>query len=223
MKRIRKIAAIALAFALLALASGCGRQSADFVGEALNEGIGKLTGSGQGESPADAPAPAEEPAPEAEPEPVEEPEPTAEPAEEAPAQSASFSPDFSFSTTALDGTAFDESVFAGHKLTMINFFEPWCGPCVHELPELERLYEDLADEGFYIIGVFSTEDGVAEVLKDAGVSYPALRYVPEFDQFQTGYVPTTIFVDGDGHIVGETKIGSNSYDGWLQIVKGLMG
>ena len=112
---------------------------------------------------------------------------------------------------------------AGHTLTMINFFEPWCPPCIAELPDLEKLYETYAPEGFQILGVFSTEEGTAEVVSDAALSYPVLRYVPEFDPFQTGYVPTTIFVDGSGRIVGETKIGSNSYAGWEAIVKDLMG
>ena len=212
---MKKTIAIMLAAVMLLLAAGCGRGSADFIGETINEGLENIT-----EAPAEEPAEAtaEEEAEEA---PAAPETPAEEPA--APAEESAFSPDFSFSTTALDGTPVDESVFYCHKLTMVNFFEPWCGPCVHELPELERLYEDLADEGFYIIGVFSTEEGTADVLKDAGVSYPALRYVPEFDRFQTGYVPTTIFVDGEGHVVGETQIGSNSYDGWYGIVKGLMG
>ena len=128
-----------------------------------------------------------------------------------------------FSTTALDGTAVDESILAGHTLTMINFFEPWCPPCVAELPELERLYETYAPEGFQILGVFSTEEGVEAVVQTAGLSYPVLRYVPVFDQFQTGYVPTTVFVNERGELVGETQIGSKDYAGWEALVKELLG
>ena len=107
----------------------------------------------------------------------------------------------SFSTTALDGAAVDESILAGHALTMVNFFEPWCPPCVAELPELEKLYETYAPATFQILGVFSTEEGVEAVLEKAGVSYPILRYVPAFDPFQTG----------------------NSYEGWEAIVRELLG
>ena len=148
---------------------------------------------------------------------------TPAPVPETPAPAEAEEPGLRFSTTALDGTAVDESVLAGRALTMINFFEPWCPPCVAELPELEKLYETYAPQGFQILGVFSTEEGTAEVVSDAALSYPVLRYVPEFDEFQTGYVPTTIFVDGSGRIVGETQIGSNSYAGWEAIVKDLMG
>jgi len=162
----------------------------------------------------------------------ETPAPTPESVQETPAPapeatpdaaSSAWSPEVSFSTTAMDGSTVDDSFFAEHKLTMINFFEPWCGPCAQELPDLQALCEALGGEGFAILGVFQTEDGVAELLESKGVSYPVIRYVREFDAYQTGYVPTTIFVDSEGKIVGETIIGSQDYDIWLAIIKELLG
>ena len=210
---MKKLSVLILALALLALA-GCGKTEAtapteeNIVAEEIISGLGDAV-----EESAEESAPAEESAKEN------------APAEGAGTQElpAGFEPELRFSTTTLDGAAVDESILAGHALTMINFFEPWCPPCVAELPELEKLYETYAPQGFQILGVFSTEEGTAEVVSDAALSYPVLRYVPEFDEFQTGYVPTTIFVDGSGRIVGETQIGSNSYAGWEAIVKDLMG
>ena len=51
-----------------------------------------------------------------------------------------------------------------------------------------------------------------------------LKYTSEFDIFQTGYVPTTVFVDQNGHIIkmengAETVIGSNTYEEWEAIIK----
>ena len=210
---MKKLSVLILILALLALA-GCGKTEAPAPAEE-NAVAGEIL-SGLGDAAAES---AEESAP------VEEAAKESAPVEETGTQElpTGFEPAFRFSTTALDGTAVDESILAGHTLTMINFFEPWCPPCIAELPDLEKLYETYAPEGFQILGVFSTEEGTAEVVSDAALSYPVLRYVPEFDQFQTGYVPTTIFVDGSGRIVGETKIGSNSYAGWEAIIKDLMG
>lgn len=210
---MKKLSVLILILALLALA-GCGKTEAPAPAEE-NAVAGEII-SGLGDAATES---AEESAP------AEEAAEESAPVEETGTQElpTGFEPAFRFSTTALDGTSVDESVLAGHTLTMINFFEPWCPPCIAELPDLEKLYETYAPEGFQILGVFSTEEGTAEVVSDAALSYPVLRYVPEFDQFQTGYVPTTIFVDGSGRIVGETKIGSNSYAGWEAIIKGLMG
>ena len=140
---------------------------------------------------------------------------------------ADFSPDFTFKTTDRAGNTYDESIFASAKLTMINFWEPWCGPCVSEIPDLERLYEAYKDKGFQIIGVYSEthmESDVDGILEKGKVSYPILKYTSEFDVFQTGYVPTTIFVDSKGHIIkmedgSGSVIGSNSYEGWEAIIK----
>ena len=140
---------------------------------------------------------------------------------------ADFSPDFTFKTTDRAGNTYDESIFASAKLTMINFWEPWCGPCVNEMPDLELLYEAYKDKDFQIIGVYAEthmESEVDGILKDKNISYPILKYTAEFDRFQTGYVPTTVFVDSKGHIVKmsdgtDCVIGSNTYEAWESIIK----
>ena len=137
-----------------------------------------------------------------------------------------FNPDFTFNTTDRDGNTWDETTFSQYELTMINFWEPWCGPCVNEIPDLERLYEDYMDKGFQIIGVYSEQTMESEVdgiLRDSNVSYPILHYTSEFDQFQSGYVPTTIFVDREGKVLtmsfGENSVvGSKSYNEWAALI-----
>ena len=163
--------------------------------------------------PTAAPAPAEETAAS-----DEQPVPAEEQSAPESAETA-----LRFSTTAFDGSEVDESILSEATVTMLNFFEPWCPPCIAELPELQRLYENYADKGFNLIGVYSTEEGTAEVLEKAGIGYPVLRYVPAFDAFQTGYVPTTVFLDAAGNQLGEPVIGARSYEQWEEIVKGLLG
>ncbi len=191
-----------------------------------------LSGCGGGkktDTPAEEPA-QEETIPE---EPAQEETIPEEPAQEEtlpeePTTEAPYS-GLSFTTTDRDGNTWDESVFAGHALTMINFWEPWCGPCVHEMPDLQKLQENYADRGLLILGVYSTdgmEADVDSVLKSSGVTYPILHYTEAFDRFQSGYVPTTIFVDREGNVLsgseGELYIGSNSYEAWAEIVEGLL-
>ena len=103
--------------------------------------------------PTAAPEPVSTPEASAEPETVPEPAETPEssPAVQEPVGIAGYEPDFRFSTTDRDGEAYDESIFAGQTLTMINFWEPWCGPCVSEMPDLEKLYQTYRDKGFLIL------------------------------------------------------------------------
>ena len=98
-----------------------------------------------------------------------------------------------------------------------------------EMPDLQKLSEKYADRGVQILGVYSEknmESDVDELIKKSSVAYPLLRYVSEFDRFQSGYVPTTVFVDSGGHVLeinGEQLIiGSRSLEEWSAIVEGLL-
>lgn len=129
---------------------------------------------------------------------------------------------FILDTTDIDGNRVTMDDFADAKLIMINFWEPWCGPCVREMPDLEKLYEEYSDEGFMILGIYSTADmekEVGEVLESCGTTYPILNYDDSMKGFITDYVPTTIFIDGQGNVLtNEPIVGGQSYDDWKQII-----
>lgn len=138
---------------------------------------------------------------------------------------ASLSPAVSFTTTDFEGNTVTEQIFAGHSLTILNFWEPWCGPCVAELPFLQQLSQEYADRGVQVVGVFSTpgaDEDVRLVLDRRGVTYPILRYVPEFDPLQTGYVPTTVVLDGSGAIVYGPAARALDYADWCALVEELL-
>ncbi len=138
---------------------------------------------------------------------------------------APFAPEFLFDTTDLDGNPVTEQILAGHKLTILNFWEPWCGPCVSEMTDLQKLSQEYADKGVQVIGVFSApdaDDEVRAVLDKTGVTYPILRYTGEFDFLQTGYVPTTVIIGSSGSIVKESFAGALDYDGWVELIEALL-
>lgn len=108
---------------------------------------------------------------------------------------------FSFSATDADGTLYDEKMMADSKVVLLNFWEPWCGPCVQELPALERLYEEYKDDGLLIIGVYSDQNGAQTIIQENGITYPMLLKSQEFSVFDTGAVPTSVFMDSTGKIL----------------------
>lgn len=154
---------------------------------------------------------------------LEEVEATEDSTEEEIAQSAD-SMEFYFETEDIDGNSVSFIDYASdNKLIMINMWEPWCGPCIGEMPDLEKLYQNYKDEGFLIIGVYTTsnDDGsVTEGIESTGVTYPCIIASENLYDYMTGYVPTTFFVDGDGNILStEPIVGSNTYDGWETTIK----
>ena len=149
--------------------------------------------------------------------------------EESKETDSDFHPEFTFRAKDRDMNRYDESILEG-KLTMINFWEPWCGPCVGEMGDIERLYENYKDRDFQVIGIYSErnmEDEVDEVLDANNIQYLILKYTEDFDIFMSGYVPTTVFVDADGHVLtlpdgSRSAVGAQDYDTWAGIVEGFL-
>lgn len=133
--------------------------------------------------------------------------------------------EFNFTSKDINGNDVSLADYSGYKVIMVNFWEPWCGPCVGEMPELEELYEEYSDEGFLILGIYSDNDSDAkEIVDEAGITYPIVKYLPQFDKYQSGYVPNTIFINGNGDVLtDEPYIGANSKEGWEEVIKGYLG
>lgn len=135
---------------------------------------------------------------------------------------AGFSPAFSFTTTDRSGETITEQIFAEHALTILNFWEPWCRPCVAEMPFMEKLAQE--NEDILILGIYATpnaEDDVDTVLEYTGATYPMAHYTTEFSFLQTGYVPTTVVVDRSGKIVYGPVAGARDYAGWCALLEEL--
>lgn len=108
----------------------------------------------------------------------------------------------SFTTTDIDGDPVDSSVFAGSKVTLVNRWEPWCGPCKAEMPAIEALYQKYKDAGLNVLGIYSEEDGLQAAVAETGITYPILRNADGFAYLAlSGSVPATVFVDSEGRIL----------------------
>ncbi|MGI6193413.1 MAG: TlpA family protein disulfide reductase [Christensenellales bacterium] len=130
-----------------------------------------------------------------------------------------------FETTDIDGNAISNSVFSEAKLTMVNLWGTWCGPCVGELPELQKISQDYAQKGVKVIGVYdysSMDEEVRALMEANGLTYTMAHYADAFYELETGYVPTTYFVDGQGRIMSSAFVGAKDYDGWSTVIDALL-
>lgn len=139
-----------------------------------------------------------------------------------------------FETQDVQGETYTEELFQDHDLTMVNIFTTWCSPCINEIPDLEKLHQEMSDKGVGVVGVvLDSVDGNGEAYAEAlekakliaektGASYPFL--IPDSTNMNgrlngINAVPETFFVDKDGNIVGETYSGSRSLEDWKTIVE----
>jgi len=92
------------------------------------------------------------------------------------------------------------------KVTLVNIWATWCGPCRVEMPAMEHLYTSLAPQGFAIAAV-SIDEGSPEDVRRFGreldLSFDLLQdrsqRVPQ--TYQTTGVPESFLLDRQGVIV----------------------
>ena len=130
----------------------------------------------------------------------------------------------------------DQGVFSEHKLTMVNIWATYCGPCISEMPDLGILAEEYEDKGLQVMGLVSDvldSDGnlseeqlekAREIVESTGADYTHI--VPGEGTYgllsQIYAVPTTLFVDSEGRQVGSAYMSAKSLDDWKEIADGLL-
>ena len=137
-----------------------------------------------------------------------------------------------FSAAELGGEILDQSILKDKKLTMVNIWATYCGPCIREMPDIAELDREYEQSGFQVIGIIadvsSPEDANAEtahtILNNCGCDYLNLLPDQSLASLLNGVsaVPTTVFVDENGNQVGETYIGSRSKSDWADIIDTLL-
>ena len=148
---------------------------------------------------------------------AETPAPTEAPTAPEKEAAAPGGPRLRFSTTDVYGESVtSEALFSANKYTMVNCWTSWCPPCIGELSELEELSKKFAEKGCGLVGLLydgKDPSGLAdalEILAEKGVSYPNIVLWEGVDELlQIQAVPTSFFVDAEGHIVGEFIIGAD--------------
>ena len=124
----------------------------------------------------------------------------------------------SFETTDTKGNKVTEKIFADKDITMVNVWGTFCGPCINEMPELQKIYESLPKNA-NLIGIVADvpegmKDGVDNanyIEKQTGVKYTNLTLSDSLSSFAKRFyaVPSTIFVDKNGNIIGELVMGAD--------------
>ncbi len=132
-----------------------------------------------------------------------------------------------FEGTDLYGNIVTQEIFNGQVLTMINIWGTFCTPCVEEMPDLAQLYQEVQKEDINIVGILvdvseeNNKDIAVEITEGNNVEFtniiPDDNLLKYLSEILVG-VPTTIFVDKEGNIIGEPVIGARGKDDYKQII-----
>ena len=120
-----------------------------------------------------------------------------------------------FSTTDLEGNTVTNDIFSQADLTVVNFWGTFCNPCINEMPELAKWNEEMPDN-VQMLGLeamnctFMQSPTAQQIVEKTGVTYENVIAPGAFDQFinKLAGVPTTVFIDKNGKVVGEAVVGA---------------
>ena len=108
-----------------------------------------------------------------------------------------------------------------NKITMIDFWAGWCGPCRQFNPTLVQIYKKHQKQGFGILGVSfdHNENQWTEAVADDKLTWPQVSELKYWDNTAAALyfvrsIPQNIFVDQDGVIVAR-RVGGEEMDAFL--------
>jgi len=122
-------------------------------------------------------------------------------------------PDFQLST--LDKKTIHLADLKG-KVVVVNFWATWCGPCVAELPQLQKSSDAYKDNSSVVFIAVSVDENRAAVRPF--IERNRLKMLVAYDdgaagRYQLDGVPATFIIDRDGVIqFRETGFGGSSED-----------
>lgn len=102
-----------------------------------------------------------------------------------------------------DGGTVTLSQFEGNPLVM-NFWASWCPQCIAEMPDFEKVFQDVKDDVQFLgVNTSDNKSAAEDLASQTGVTYP-LASDPNgevFTAFRGAGMPTTVFIDADGRVI----------------------
>lgn len=137
-----------------------------------------------------------------------------------------------FTASDLDEKEYNQDILKDKKLTVINIWGTFCGPCLRELPYLAEIAEEYKEKDVQFVGiVIDTLDQNGEYSKDqinvakdiiskSNVKYLNLLPSPDLINIylkNVQAIPETLILDNKGNIM-QSFLGSREKDDFKKII-----
>jgi thiol-disulfide isomerase/thioredoxin len=111
--------------------------------------------------------------------------------------------DYNWQLSDLKGNTINFSEFQD-KVVFINFWATWCGPCVGEMPEIQKFYDNFKNNENVIFLIVSNEDKavIQNFIDNKGYTFPVYTSMSNPPRaFDSNSIPTSFLISKSGKIV----------------------
>jgi len=134
-----------------------------------------------------------------------------------------FNTDYSFAKTGSLAPDFTLNDLCGEKVTLsklrgkvviLNFWSIWCGPCLAEMPSLNKLYLEFKDKGLVVLSIAEdpAEKPLRSYIQEKGIAFSILMDKDKKVYFKYSLfgIPVSFLIDKKGVII-EKFIGERDW------------
>lgn len=132
-----------------------------------------------------------------------------------------------FSMPDMDGKTVKVSdIVKANKVTMIDFWASWCGPCRMEMPTVKKAYDFFKSKGFEVVGVSldSNKDSWQNAVRNMGLNWIQLSDLQYWrcaaaQIYGVRSIPSCVLVAQDGTILAKDLRGEQLIQFLLKTLK----
>lgn len=117
-------------------------------------------------------------------------------------------------------------IVSKNKVTLVDFWASWCGPCRAEMPNVVKAYKDFKAKGLEIVGVSLDSDGEAwkQSIKELKMTWPQMSDLKGWQcegaaLYNVRGIPATVLIAQDGTIIAKNLRGEELGNKLTEILK----
>ena len=130
--------------------------------------------------------------------------------------------DFTLQTKDGEDVTLSEKI-GQNKLTLVDFWASWCGPCRHENPVVKAAYEKYHELGFDVVGVSVDQDEAAWLKAVEEDELPWMQVRDSEDKvsedYMIYYIPSNFLFDQNGTMIAKGLRGEDLETKLAEILK----
>lgn len=88
------------------------------------------------------------------------------------------------------------------KVVFVNFWATWCPPCIAEMPNMEKLYQDYKKEVVFLFVSNETQEVISKFKQKNNYKFLVQSSITDNPKaLEASSIPRTFILDKQGHIV----------------------